>query len=332
MPKPETICRRYPTVEPTLASLLQRQSRRIAAGDVQAAAAIASVLPHELRLYTETEVLGGWAAETLAKDAAAEAHLRFARTVGLALAARGDRLLHDVVQAIESANPRDRAILAAAHASYTRGRGMKQQPSEAEARFADAEQRFREAKSPMAQSARYYRAVAIFDQKRHATARQELEAALSEAPPAYRSLRGHLLWQLGLVHGEDAHWGAAIGVLNDSIAQFESAGEPYQAAVVRQILSEVYDAIGDSQTAWKQRVLELAVLGRTTTHRTQTAISAISYAAGQRKQWRVARSFLDLEIDQRQRLVSDVLARGNHGSHGLPGEEHSGARKDGVRA
>src|SRR5439155_16955237 len=68
------------------------------------------------------------------------------------------------------------------------------------------------------------------------------------------------------------------------------------AAFVRQIMWEVYDAIGDHETAWKVRATVLRELGTTTSSRTQTTVYAIAQEAARRQQWRIAVSMLNLEL------------------------------------
>ena len=276
----------------------ERDSHRLVAGDRNAASDLVRQFPRESRLRVEREELPAWGAASRVDTDAAARHLSFSRSIAGELAHRGDRFLSDAIGVIDRTKQPALGRLAAAHATYGQGWQIwsSKRPTAAEPLLRDAARQFAEMGSPMGLASQYYLAVAVFDQNRVGEARAILESALRDAPVEYPALRAQFLWQLGRVHGAEAKWGAAIQALAESAAIFDRIGERLSASIVRQILSEVYDTIGDSASAWRLRFHVLRDLGMTTNLRTQTAVSAISYDAAQHRRWRAALSFLNVEI------------------------------------
>ncbi len=275
-----------------------RSRAALARGDAATAVRVVGISPLEARLFTEMEALPKWA-EMLEKDPAAAAeHFAVGRSLARVLRARGDGTMADAFDAIERASGTTRAALAGAHATLARTRvAMRTSPTDAEPTLRACAAQFASAGSPMNSLAALYAAIAAFEQGHRAVAAEALRDLLATVPEDHRSLRAMVLWQLALCDAAETNWGATIESLNESVTLFDRLGESMNAAFVRQILSEVYDAIGDYDKAWEYRAAVLPALGRTTTMRTETAISTIAYGAAQRGEWRVAISMLNLEID-----------------------------------
>lgn len=309
----QPLARPLSTFEPALAE----RRETIARGDGQAARYLVEHFPHETRSYAETEALGAWG------ESGNAVQLDLARVIGRELAVRGDAGLQMAVERMVRAGAEDRTRLARAHASLAAGRrALRATPTRAEPLFRDAAALFEQANSPMAWEARYFAATAVFTQNRPAQARDELRVLLASTPEPMRSLRASILWQLALSEAAFSDWGATLRALEDGAALFDRIGESYDAAVLRQLMSELYDLIGDRQAAWKVRGQVLRVIGRTTNLRTQNAISSISNDAAIRKQWRVAISMLNLEIDMAARADdrpshADALLRRAFANHEL---------------
>jgi CHAT domain-containing protein len=254
-------------------------------------------------MFVEIEALGGWGEANASDPATAVDHLTVARAVGREIAERGDPFIADAVGTIDTASGATRDVLARAHADFGRGRlAMKDSPTAAEHLLRNAAGLFAETPSAMTFLALYCVAIALYDSNHPAEARVALAGILQDLPERYRTLRAQSLWQLALADGAAAQWGLAISALNESAVLFDAVGEQYNAAVVRQILSEVYDAIGDGERAWSIRPGVLRELGKTTSDRTQNTVAAISYAAAQAKQWRVAVSMLNVELEIASRI------------------------------
>jgi CHAT domain-containing protein/tetratricopeptide (TPR) repeat protein len=278
----------------------------------EAAFALARKYPEEARRWGEARILGRWAAaETRGDRNEAERHLGLARNFAKALAGvNDDRMLHRAVAAIDMADAQRRRILAAAHIALGKAHDAyndAEQPIEAERLFAAAAEDFQAGGSPMALVARYYRGNMIYEQGRAAEALAMLEPLLAAASPDYPSLRACLLWEIGLCHGAAARWGPLIEAWKEAIAIFERLGEPSQATVLRGMLAASYERLGDADVAWQHRTIALRGLGRFTNFRLQQGLSSISRGAMMRRQWQMALSFLNLEIEIGRRIDDEVL-------------------------
>lgn len=280
---------------------------------------LAHRFPQESRVWGETDILGRWADAFEAGDVEnASRHLGFARELGAQIARdHGDRMLMRAVAVIEVAATSDRHLLAKGHQGFREGQRLykQQRVGEAEGKFAGAIGPLEAGASPVALLARYFHANTIYDLGRVDDARARLLRLMADAPPDLPAYRAQLQWQLGLVHGAAAHWGDAIESLQASITGFERLGEMNYATSVREILAEVYDFIGDSDSAWHHRTEALRVLGQTTSQRLLYVVSSIADAALFRHDWAVATSFLALQIDLAEHVddhmvsVEGLLAR-----------------------
>ncbi|HYC92743.1 MAG TPA: CHAT domain-containing protein [Thermoanaerobaculia bacterium] len=279
--------------------------------DEAAARALAQRYPQEARLWGETQILGRWAeAYQQAKSEEAANHLRLARTFGDELArSRGDRMLHDAVAIILAADAEQRHDLAEAHLHFraAQQRFMAAKPIEAAPLFEQAAREFERGKSPVVLLARYFLANTKYARGRLAESQPSIEQLLATAPPQYPAHRAQVLWQAGLGKAGDGKWGAAIDALDESVRTFERLGEKRYAAVVRSILAEVYDQIGDRRAAETTRMLALQELGRTEDSRLQVTVQAAARAAAMDRDWPVSLSFFDLLLAMPRRGRSDLL-------------------------
>jgi CHAT domain-containing protein len=276
-----------------------------------AARALASRFPQEARVWGESEILARWAQCVRANDTAeAAGHLRLAHSFGEELAHRsGERMLQSVVRVVEGADGSDVATLVDAHLAFRDAQRMYRQnrPVEAEAAFNAAAAGFERAGSPAAVLARYFAANTIYEQGRIAEARERLRALLATSAPQFAAHRAQLRWQLALTDASLGQWGAAIRSLDESVRIFERLGERRYATSVREILAEVYDRIGDRETAWTHRLIALQELGRSDSPRLQLAVGSIARAAALDRDWQVALAFLGLELEIARHNGNDVV-------------------------
>lgn len=279
--------------------------------DENAARSLAQRYPQEARLWGETHILGRWAQALQGNDAiGAEAHLRVARIFGEELVrSRGDRMLIDLVTTIERATAERRQSLAVGHVRFREAQElfMRGQPLEAGPVFERAADAFARGGSPAALLARYFAANTHYDRGSIAGTQTRLEQLLAAAPPEYAAHRAQVQWQMGLVHAAVGRWGKAIESLDDSVRTFERLEETRYAAIVRGILAEVYDRIGDPRAAWAHRLMSMQELGRTEDRRLQAMVQAAARAAALERDWLVSLSFLDLMLDMPRRDRTDML-------------------------
>jgi CHAT domain-containing protein/tetratricopeptide (TPR) repeat protein len=321
---------------------LAHDSELIANGDTTAAARLMRMFPDQSRAYVEETALTAWATRVQKDPGTASRYLTVARAIGNELATRGDTLVRDQVAAIDRLHGEELPAFASAQASLGEGRQLVKEtrPTPALPLLQDAAERFTALHAPMAMYARLQTAVALHYDNRIDEGRRVLEQLLPEIPQGDQTLRAEALWQLALSAGAESQWGIAIRALDESIAIFESVGENRNAAIVRSILSETYTLIGDSAKAWTLKIAPLRELGRTTSVRTQVATSAISVDAASHQRWRVALSFLNVEVEMAAQLANpdahaEALLRRAIAHHSL-GQHvdavHDLAEADGVIA
>jgi tetratricopeptide (TPR) repeat protein len=256
--------------------------------------------PLEVRIWSETEILGRWAEAEQRRDLAAAArHLDVARVFSRIVAARGDMLLANAVEAIDHGNGEQRLALASAHIGFRQAQRefMDLKPSAAEPLFISAAKDFNRGASPVELLARYFRANTAYEQGRVDEAMAALTDLLATAPPEYPSYRAQIEWQLGLCQNAKAHWGDAIATLKASVEHFAALNEAPYATNLREILSEVYDMSGDAVSAWDLRAAALASLGQTTSVRLQATLGSIAQTAILRRDWPASAAVLGLELD-----------------------------------
>jgi CHAT domain-containing protein len=296
---------------------LQRHYRDLAANE-SAAAMLVHRFPQEARVWGESEILSRWGREEIAgRAAAAGEHLRVARRFGDELAHRGEHLLQQAVSSIDRADGAGRKTLAAAHVQLRDAqRALKAgRLSDAERGFRTAATGFLAAGSPMSLLARNLAANSVYAQGRIDESRLQLEQLARESRPDFQACNAQLQWQLGLEYASVGHWGRAMRSLDQSIGLFERLGERNYAMVVREILAEVYDRIGEPREAWRHRLVALQELGHSDDLRLRVAIHSIARGAALNHDWAVSLAFLNLQTKMQRRegddpsYVNALLAR-----------------------
>lgn len=283
-----------------VASQIETQYGRLETGDTKAARGLLEIDAGDARYFGETEGLARWGEAWLARDRARAGRHRIAmRTLGAALTAfNGDSLLQDAVAAIGSADDASRDSLARGHVAFRDGRLVYKQrkAAEGEKLLIRAQRELERGGSPLAREVEFFVAVAAFDQGRHAEAEQGFRTLAKRIPAQYAALRGYLDWQLASCAMIRNDTGATTTHLLNAIAAFTRLGEANNAAYLHDITSQVYDDAGDWQRAARHRMLALRELGKTANYRLAHAVSGIIDTAMQRKEWRVARSFLNVQL------------------------------------
>ncbi len=280
----------------SFATEIEAKDPRLQAGDSAAARELLRLDAGDARYFGETEGLARWGEAWLRKDAAtAGRHLSAMRTLSAALKAfRGEALFHDSVAAIDRASNAQRDALARGHVGCRNGRRAwdQRKMTEAEQILNDAARELASGGSPFANQVRLYAATARFWQGRHDEAEADFRALLPVVPEQYAALRANLDWQLAACFMARADNTNSLNHLTRAIEIFTRLGETNNVAYLHDITSQVYDGIRDHQRAEHHRALALRDLGKTSNNRLAHAITGMTYAAMERKQWRIARSFL----------------------------------------
>jgi CHAT domain-containing protein/tetratricopeptide (TPR) repeat protein len=272
---------------------------------------LAKRFPEDARRWGETEILGRWA-EALLKgnDREADGHLALARVFGDEVSAGGgDCMLRDAVAAVGRSTPELRRAIGETQLAFREAqlRYKAHEPKEALLLFEQAADGFSRGGSPLSLLARYYAANTFYDCGDKAESRRRIEELLATSPPQYPAHRADLQWQMGMLESAAGEWGRAITAFGESVRGYDRLDERHNSAVVRHILSEVYDRIGDSQTAWTQRVMAWQELGRTEDLRLQSAVQTAARAAALEGQWRVSLAFLDLAVGMPPAYGTELL-------------------------
>jgi CHAT domain-containing protein len=289
---------------------LERDYSRLIA-DAAFARAFTQRYAEDARRWGETEILGRWArALTEGNDRDAAGHLTLARIFGDTIAERGgDRMLHDAVEAIDRSTPKVRREIAKAHIAFreAQSRYKIHKPTEALTLFEQAEDGFARGGSPIELLARYYAGNIFYDRNDNAQSRLRIERLLAAAPPQYQAHRADLQWQMGMLAAATGEWGPAITSFDESVHGYDGLGETHNSAIVRNILAEVYDRTGNSQTAWTHRLAAWQELGRAEDARLQQAVQTAARAAALEEEWPVSLAFLDLAVGMPRAKGTELL-------------------------
>jgi len=267
--------------------------------------------PQECRLWGESEILKRWAQSEIAGDSAdAATHLRLAGTFGEELARRRDeRMLLDAVTTIQRADPASRRLLAEAHVQLREAQAAHRSdgPAKAEPLFRGAAAKFERGGSPMALVAHYFAANMAYEQERIQEARVELERLQRQSSTQFRAQNAQVSWELGIIYAALGKWGQTLDSLNESMAGYEFLGEKAYAMIVREIVAEAYDRIGEPQKAWDHRIVALQELGKANDLRLQVAIYAIARGAALNHDWPVGLSFVNLQLEREPQRGEEVM-------------------------
>lgn len=236
-------------------------------GDEEGVRAFVSRYREISRAWSEVEGLGRWAEAHLEGNAAAAAdHLRFARSVGTALrAVNGETLLDEAAGAVERAAGADRDGLAEAHRTYRQARLLLRpgRNAEAEPLLARAAGAFDRGGSPMGGMARYYQAIALYKMQRLDDAVALLAPLAAKQSTTHRALDGNVHWQLGMCRFVTGDFSAALDAYTRSVSSLGSLGEGSSLGFARMLIADFYDAIGDRERAWPERVEGFRLLSET---------------------------------------------------------------------
>jgi len=250
-------------------------------------------------------VLARWGKAALRGDEREAARqLQVARRLAEAVTLNGDLLVERAIAAIDAAHGDARMDLATAHAAYFDS--LSGEPGDAEAPLRRSAALFARNGSPMELPALYFAANSMYVQGRHDEAIKQYESLLPIVTASdYPAYRGLLLWSLGLGLESKGEWGKAIEIFEEGRSLFEKVHEGGNAAMMRVLLANVYDRIGDPATAWKQRVSFRDDLGVRTDEVLSEGVSSIAEAAILRNDWSTALSFLSLHAAMLKRMNYD---------------------------
>lgn len=251
-------------------------------------------------------VLGRWGHALLRGDEReAERHLQVARRLAVPVTRNGDHLVERAIAAIDATDGDARLDLATAHATYFDS--LSGDPGTAESPLRHSAALFARHNSPMQLAALLFAASSVHVQGRPDEASAQYESLLRIATASeYPAYRGLLLWSRGLNRESKGEWGKAIELFEESRTLFEKVRENGNAAMMRGLLANVYDRIGDPARAWEQRVSFHDDLGVRADEAHSEGVASIAGAAILRNDWHTALSFLSLRAAMLERMNYDT--------------------------
>jgi len=247
------------------------------AGNLAAVRAVADRFPQRSRELVEIHLLGRWSEAFRAGNTSeAERALAIARTIGAALRGRGEALPAAMVASIDGAPPAARTQLAAAFASYHKGRLALTSSQSAKGREAMLEAARLFGDAPGALSARHFAAVGSEQLNRPEIAARELNDVLAITPANWKAQRAQIEWDLGIVHGRLLHYGESIAHLQTAAALFGELGESGNRAWMQWMTAEVWTLLGRRDEAWQSWVPALPAISEISIRRLSSCLNGMS--------------------------------------------------------
>lgn len=292
--------------------------RAVSVSDRATISRIVQTYPQQTRTAAEAEQLTLWGEAMYAGDAAkARTHLRIAREIGQArYALWGDRFLTDAVAAIDDVG--DPSRMAYAYVIYRQGRLALRdlKTASAEESLRRAVGMFEIVNSPMSHVAAYYQSCALVEQNKPVAGCDRLSRLDANAVGGqYPALRAQIDWELAVCSGVQGLWDVALTRALDATMLFQRLGEPGSAGATAVVAADVYDYIGQTTLGWRSRVASFEYLGMAGDRsRMQVALAGAVRTAIQQRDWFLAMSLLDVEIDEsratrRPDLMADAMTR-----------------------
>ncbi|HEX7678331.1 MAG TPA: hypothetical protein VF713_09415, partial [Thermoanaerobaculia bacterium] len=276
-----------------------RLERAATSGDDVTVAHLVADFPQESRVAAEALYPLRWGqADVAGQPSEARNWLTAAHSVAKSVRARsGESLPLDAIQAIERS--RDSHALARAYVTYGTARAAysKREVTGALSQLKQAETMFRDAQSPMALVAAYYRANALHDANQTAAALAEAERLLEILPAKYRTLRAQTLWLKGTIFANSGRPSESLAAYEESRRDLIDLGERQDAALLTTYIPNVLNILGRSEEAWKLRsaAFEAASdLGNASLMETVLGEAARNEVRNER--WEVAHSFFELML------------------------------------
>jgi len=243
----------------------QRIAAMASATDDQGLVREVASYAQQMREFVEDDVLTEWGDQYVTGDPRAARSLTEARSIASALAAvTADRLLVDVIAAIDHADQMSKLQMAHGFRNYRDGRHLYEANRVADSmiHFERAEQAFRLAANPMSLWCRHYLGIQQYYGGQFEQSRKTQRALLQEARSReFLALSARAHWMIGLSGTLGGNHQLQISEYSLSLEQFSKLGERENQAAVRNLLSSAYLYLGDYRQVWRHSVAALKELG-----------------------------------------------------------------------
>lgn len=263
----------------------------------------------------QDELLSRWAEAQLGgRSVEADRWLRQVEAIAAAVSELADEhLLAESVKALRSAAGDAPRLLSLAegHAAFGRGKALYERlrTKEAVPELELATAKLAAAGSPFRWLSDYYLVLCRdFWARELERSLSELERILADSGDvASPSLKGHLHWMLGLIHGYRGEFGLTIEHYRTALEALDAARQDQSRACIHHLLAQVFDHLGDQRQAlWHQyRALSLSPWVRKTRWIHTIFSQAASYAG--------SLGFLPAAVLLQDHALEAALASGNPG-------------------
>jgi len=241
--------------------------RRVAlGGSFDGSPKIVSQFPQEAREWAEEALLAEWAKGGNGRGAG-EA-LAIADFIGKGLVVLNrDPLLYEEVLAVKrclaAATACDGEDLRRGHRLFDEGVGLlkKRKFEAAFGPLQGAVTPLSSAGSPLALWAKFYLSLCLYQKPSYDQVYRILTELRHESS-RYPSLRGRVLWVMGLIQFVTAEPAEALKLYESSAAIFYRLGEVENFASVQRLIAENLDYMGESRRGWRHRLKALALSRR----------------------------------------------------------------------
>jgi CHAT domain-containing protein len=262
---------------------------------------LADALPQQARTNAQAVYLRQWAEAFLARDGlTSAAALHRVRVIATRLRERsGESLLADTVAVID-ADPAAAANTAQGIVATAEGRALQvtNRLAEAEPALLRAQSLLREAHSPMAETAAFYRACVIYDQNRPDEAAPQLSALLASAGASHLATRAMASYELAMLEASRGHWSDSLRHADAARTLFDHLGEHGYAAMVGILESEDYDFVGRPERAWTVGTAALRdAVAAGDFYRARVALAVLCRVELRQAHWSWALALVTLEED-----------------------------------
>ncbi|MEA2337542.1 MAG: hypothetical protein QOE82_1549, partial [Thermoanaerobaculia bacterium] len=270
--------------------------------DGQAAAALATQFPQEIRTWGEGEYLARWAEAVAQHDESTAKHwVQIAQRLGDALQSfSGESLLHDATVIASQTRGKRRAHLARAHILFRQARILygRRLVSQARPEFENAAREFAAAGSPMAYVVAYYLANVAYDQSDAAGCLKQLDILDRRTPSRYPALKAEIQWTRASAFARTNRLYESSDAAQSALKLFERLRENDNLTSVRSSVAGTLSHLGREFEAWRfRRAVFRSASESGRAYILELALASAARGAVRRNRTDIARALLSAQLE-----------------------------------
>lgn len=286
------------------AAAWRRATTTVETASEQDLRALVLAFPQQSRTSGEGEYLCRWADASLGHNKQeADRYLSVAGVFGVELLNHGEHLLYDSINSIRDAAARGNTnriqAIARAYVEYRAGRSAysDRRVGESIASLAKAEHDFAAVRHPMALSAEYFRANALYDFGDRLMSIRLLDDISIRIPNTYLALRAQILWERAYILSRSGGLHDALSARMEALRLFEQLGERENATAMRSSMADILSVLGRTHEAWSLRRRVFAEASQSGDPATlEGALNTAARDSMRDGEWGVARSLLQVAL------------------------------------